>query len=229
MSMGHADSGQEKERADAGYRVLRELYVGDAAQAAAALRTIWSAGVRWVIAEKYTTMTPVDLAHLYHGPYDGVISRADIGEGDQYMSRLAAVGTQVYNDDEFSVFQLSPARVAAALAPSRGFSAADRSRVASLLATLADGTAAADRTRARDLAALGVRLITFELGALGASPRLVAYGRSMATPVVSVGVPDRRWRCQNLCTGRDLSAFASMGTVIHADPRFSVTVRLRAS
>jgi hypothetical protein len=230
LSPGHADSGAEPERTQLGYRLLRQVYTGTPAQAAAAIREMWAVGVRWVVVEKYTTFTPGDVKTLFAAPYNGLITGGDAGLQARYNSRLSAVGHEVANSSEYSVYRLDEAALFAATTPAPNPSPARRALVAEILKWLARGDLAAARLAGPQLARRGVQRVTLTMGTLGDTPQLTAYGPSIATaPVASVAITSGRWvsDCVIWCRHQpDTSALAGLGTVIHDDPRFSTIVRL---
>jgi hypothetical protein len=76
-------------------------------------------------------------------------------------------------------------------------------------------------------------MVTLSVGSLGATPRLLALGRSFAgADVVSLDVSSGRWRspCPAICRQvPDTTEMHSLGAVVHADPRFTTIVRLGAA
>ncbi|HWK16926.1 MAG TPA: hypothetical protein VNR66_05680 [Solirubrobacteraceae bacterium] len=86
------------------------------------------------------------------------------------------------------------------------------------------------RAEAPVLARDGVRLVTLSTGVLGAPPRLLAYGPTVAAgPLASVSVPGPRWvsDCIISCrTTPDVSVLGYLGNVAESDPLFTTIVRI---
>jgi hypothetical protein len=191
---------------------------------------LWRAGVRWVVADKFTSMAPPDQVHLYFGPYTGLIGPHDAAYNAQYLSRLSAVGEEVYDDNEFSVFKLDRARLLKATSQPASISQPDYPRIRVTLDSLQRGNAAANAAAATTLYHLGVRMVTLSVGQVSARSRIYAYGQSLGTQdVVSSPVKSGRWgtSCEGICPrDTDLSALEALGTVLHEDPLFSTIVAL---
>jgi hypothetical protein len=232
LGQGHADSGTEPQRAKTGYLVMRQLYEGSPASATAALRNLWAQGVHWVIVEKFTSFRAADLQTFFAAPYNGLISGADVVPMARYYSRLQTVGDSVYDDGEFTVFRLDPARFARGTQPSRALSGRTGAEVTRLLRRLTGAGRKTAATVAPELYRLGVRTVTLTLGALGVTPQITAYWASIAAPSPSVSVTSGRWvsTCVTACGGSypDTSVIDRLGVVVHRDPRFMTVVRLTA-
>jgi hypothetical protein len=229
LGQGHADSGAEAQRAEQGYALLRQVYLGSPAQASAAVTAMWRAGVRWVVVEKFTTFAPIDLNHLFAAPYNSLISGSDAPDIATYGARLAAIGEVVHDDGEFTVYKLGRARVARATTAPPSISPSARPQIAGILRKIAEGRYR-PRPDRQALFRLGVRLVTLTTGSLGAIPQLHAYGQSIRDPdAVATDITSGPWaqRCEAACppapNAPDLRA---LGPVIRDDPRFVIAVRL---
>jgi hypothetical protein len=230
MSMGHADSGQEPRLAESTYRVLREVYVGAPARASAALRQLWLAGVRWVVADKFNSMAPPDQVHLYFGPYTGLIGPRDAAYNAQYLSRLSSIGSEVYDDDEFTVFKLDKSRLLQSTSLPASIRQPDYARIRAMLGTLQRGNSATSAAVAPELYRLGVRLVTLSLGQVSSKAHIYAYGQSLGSPdAVSIPIDTgpRAVSCEGICTpDAGLSGFEALGNVLHEDAVFNTIVEL---
>lgn len=210
--------------------MLRAVDLGSPARSSAALHKMWAEGVRWVVVEKFTSLAPTDLRHAFSAPYNSLITRHDIPGLAGYIARLEAAGRQVHDDPEFTVFRLERPKLRRETRATTSIAPPARGRVKAILRELAHGDAATARQAAPRLYALGVRMVTLSVGALGATPQLSAYGASIRHRDVSIKVTSGRWRtrCLGICeAARDTAEMNSLGIVLHEDRRFTTTVALR--
>ncbi|MGA2928479.1 MAG: hypothetical protein ABSG43_21300, partial [Solirubrobacteraceae bacterium] len=179
---GHADSGAEPLRAEIGYELMHELYAANAWQSADALLHLWLDDVRWVVVEKSTSLRPADRHLFFYGPYSGLISRSDMALMARYYSRLAAVGTQVYDDEEYTVFKLDGQRLERAIDAPASIAPAVAARVGRILVGLVehDGQGAANASA--ELYRIGVRMVTVSVSAFGSVPHVYGFGQSLSAP-----------------------------------------------
>jgi hypothetical protein len=225
LSLGHADSGQEGERARAGYSLLHAVYSGTGAQATVALRRMWARGVRWVIVERYTSLAPPTLDDYYAGPYSSLVTRRDGRLASHYIARIASVAHVVKQTWEFTIFRLDGRALAMQSGAPASIASRDRPGVGRLLARLeARGPSAAQAVR-RGLLARGVHTVTVNVGWMRVAPRLSAYADSLSEGAgvhMHLGV-NRDGAC--VACGRVRDALGRLGTIRFADSRF-VVVRL---
>ncbi|MGO9975871.1 MAG: hypothetical protein ACLP01_24315 [Solirubrobacteraceae bacterium] len=227
---GHADSGAEPRRADIGYRLMHELYAGDDWQSADALLHLWLDGVRWVVVEKFTSLRPADRQLFFFGPYSGLVTRSDMALMARYYSRLAAAGTQVYDDNEYTVFKLDGRRLEQAINAPASIAPQAAGRIRNVLVGLAEHR---DQDVVRDgaeLYRLGVRIVTVSVGTFGSQPHIYGFGQSLSAPdMVSSAVTAPGLGCRAVCyRSRDLGWMARLGRVLHSDNRFMTVVALSA-
>ncbi len=231
FSKGHADSGTEQSQAEAGYDLLRRVYGGTGPQAAAALRRMWSMGVRWVVVEKFTNFDPPNQQQLFAAPYTSLITARDVNQMATYNSRLAAVGVQTYDDQEFTVYRLVKAKLLAATSAPPSLVAGSRTTIATALRGIALTRGRAAALSRQLLVRAGVATVTLSYGEFGSTPELTAYGRSIpADTPVRVPITGGRWQvnCVPLCNSSpSATTITSLGQVLHTDGRFSTIVRLR--
>jgi hypothetical protein len=231
FSKGHADSGTEQSQAESGYELLRRVYGGTGPQAAAALQRMWSLGVRWVVVEKFTNFDPPNQQQLFAAPYTSLITAGDVNQMATYNTRLAQVGVQTYNDQEFTVYRLVKTKLLAATSARPSLIPGSRSTIVTALRGLAltRGPAAA---LTRDLLVrTGVTTVTLSYGEFGSTPEITAYGRSIRNDrPVRLSVTGGRWQvnCVPLCNSSpSAGTITSLGRVVHTDGRFSTIVSLR--
>lgn len=225
---GHADSGAEPSRADIGYRLMHELYAGSAWQSADALLHLWLNGVRWVVVEKSTSLRPATRQQFFYGPYSGLITRSDMALMARYYSRLAAVGTQVYDDEEYTVFKLDGSRLERAIDAPSSISPAAAPRLRAILVGLVEHGGDGAVGASAELYRQGVRTVTVSVAAFGSVPRVYGFGTSLSAPdTISASVTARGLGCRAVCLGgRGLSWLAHLGRVVHSDNRYMTVVEL---
>jgi hypothetical protein len=225
---GHADSGAEPLRAGIGYGLMHELYADSAWRSADALLHLWLNGVRWVVVEKSTSLRPVDRGLFFYGPYSGLITRSDMALMARYYSRLGAVGTQVYDGEEYTVFKLDRRRLERAIDAPASITPAASARVRRTLVGLVehDGQGAAGASA--ELYRMGVRTVTVSVAAFGSIPRVYGFGQSLSAPdTVSAPVTARGLGCHAVCYGdRGLGWMVRLGHVLHSDSRYMTIVEL---
>jgi hypothetical protein len=231
FSKGHADSGTEQTQAEAGYELLRGVYRGTGPQAAAALRRMWALGVRWVVVEKFTDFDPGSQQQLFAAPYNSLITAPDVNRMATYNSRLAAVGVQTYDDQEFTVYRLVKRRLLSATNTGPSLAPNSHATIAAALRLLAR-TRGPAAPQVRDvLYQDGVRMVTLSYGEFGSRPQLTAYGRSLsADGAIRVPVNSGRWQvnCVPLCNSAPAArTITSLGRTLHSDGRFNTVVSVR--
>jgi hypothetical protein len=231
FSKGHADSGTEQTQAEAGYELLRQVYLGTGPQAAAALRRMWSLGVRWVVVEKFTNFDPPTQQQLFNAPYTSLITTADVNQMAVYNTRLTEVGVQTYDDQEFTVYRLVKARLMSATLAPPSLSPGDRATIVTALHMLTLTRRPALSAVRDALYQAGVRTVTLSYGEFGSTPELSAYGESLGGDApVQVPVTNGRWQvnCVPLCnSATSARTITSLGRVLHTDGRFSTIVSLQ--
>jgi hypothetical protein len=227
---GHADSGAEPARSDIGYRLMHQVYAGGAYAAGDALLHLWHAGVRWVVAEKSTSLRAADRHLFFFGPYSALIDHSDMALMARYFSRLSQAGTPVYDDAEYTVFRLDGSRLRRAVDAPRSITPVDRSAVGATLRTLVGHHGAGAVAAAAELYRRGVRVVTLSLGAFGSQPHIYALGQSLSAPdMVTVAVSARGLGCHAICySHRGIGWMSRLGQVVHRDSRFMTVVALRA-
>ena len=225
---GHADSGAELERAQIGYRLMHELYAGGDWASADALLHLWLNRVRWVVVEKSTSLRPDDRSLFFYGPYSGLITRSDMALMARYYSRLAAAGTQVYDDEEYTVFKLDGRRLERAIDAPASIAPAASAGVRRILVGLVEHGGQGAAGAAAELYRMGVRTVTVSVAALGSLPHVYAFGQSLSAPdMVLAPVTARGLGCHSVCYGdRGLGWMARLGHVVHSDNRYMTTVEL---
>jgi hypothetical protein len=229
VGKGHADSGTEPQQASTGYTLMHELYAGGQRQAAAALRRMWHRGVRWVVVEAYTTLSPPTQQALFSAPYNGLITGRDITTLARYDARLLAVGRQTFQNGEYTVFRLGRQRLLSATDAAPAFSARQRHGIERALRTLASGDLRTARPESKALYRLGVRSVALSYGDLGSTPALLAFGRSLSNGEVVLPVTSGRWvvGCLPQCyTAPSSSEIERLGRLLHTDGRFATIVAL---
>jgi hypothetical protein len=223
VGLGHADSGAESARAESGYDLIRQVYVGSPASATSSIRLLWKKGVRWVVVEKFTSFQPVDLKHFYAAPYSALVSAADVDLAARYNSRLSAAANVVADDGEFTIYRLDPARLATATAPTRPFAPSIRRRISTTLQDLEWAGPSAIHADAARLRSLGVRMVTMNVGWMGSTPEITAYRSSIASDDgVAITIPRRGAQtCERTCA-RARTSVRTLGATQLADTRFVI-------
>ena len=225
---GHADSGAEGERAELGYSLMHQLYAGDAWHSADALLHLWQYGVRWVVVEKSTSLRPSNRHLFFFGPYSGLITRSDMALMARYYSRLAAAGTPVYDDDEYTVFKLDGRRLEGAVNAPASIAASNAGQVRDILLGLAERGGQGAAAAAATLYRLGVRVVTVSVGTFGSEPHIYGFGQSLSAPdMIASAVTAPGLGCRAVCyRDRGLGWMARLGRVVHSDNRFMTIVEL---
>jgi hypothetical protein len=231
LSQGHADSGRELKDAEAGYLVMHRLFAGDGEVALGAFEQLARRGVRYVVAEKFTTMTPANLVDFYFEPYESLVSREDLPLLARYYSRLLEAGHVVYDDNEYTVFHLEPTREAH-YEDSAPLGEAYRAAISVILSRVPYGDEVAAAGAAAELRSLGVARVTLTLGEIGGPPHLEAYAAGLRTEPFALAVPAPTASCEDACLGTEgiaeVEGFgsASRGEGFYEDSRFIYSATL---
>jgi hypothetical protein len=226
---GHADSGAEPERADIGYGLMHELYDADAWHSADALLHLWLSGVRWVVVEKSTSLRPANRHLFFYGPYSGLITRSDTALMARYYTRLSEVGAQVYDDEEYTVFELNRSRLDQAVNAPPSIAPSHAGEIRRILVGLVEHRGLGSQAAEARLYRLGVRIVTVSVAALGSTPHVYGLGQSLSAPdMVAAEVKAPGLGCREVCyRDRGLGWMASLGRVVHSDNRFMTIAMLR--
>jgi hypothetical protein len=109
LDKGHASSRDELARAEAGYQLLRRLYVGDRDWWAAA-QQMWRRGVRYVVVEKQTTLEPRTLSE-FTWETSMLRTQADRRALSRYFYANNRIGKLIYDSRDYAVYRLDPGKL----------------------------------------------------------------------------------------------------------------------
>ena len=104
VTKAHVNSREELRASARGYELLHQYYMGPRWWAAA--RAMWRLGVRYIVVDKSTSLTPPTLVAFSTGPTPLIQNRAERRLLGVYFYRNNRIGTVVYDSDEYAVYAL---------------------------------------------------------------------------------------------------------------------------
>jgi hypothetical protein len=110
VTKGHVGSQAELDASTRGYALLHAFYVAPDTNWWPTALALWSAGVRYVLVDKLTSLAPATLEQFSTGPTPLVRTAADARTLGRMHWRLKRVGVLVHDDPEYSLYRLLPSR-----------------------------------------------------------------------------------------------------------------------
>jgi hypothetical protein len=107
----HAESQSELDASSEGYDLLHAFYVAPDDNWWGTAKSLWNAGVRFVLLEKRTSLAPPNLTVFSTGPTPLVRTKADSAMLGRMFWRLGRIGSVVHDEREFVVYELDATKL----------------------------------------------------------------------------------------------------------------------
>jgi hypothetical protein len=107
VTKAHVGSQAELNASSHGYALLHSFYVAPDTNWWPSAQALWSAGVRYVLVDKLTSLAPPTLERFSTGPTPLVRTSGDARMLGRLHWRLRRVGVLVYNDPTYALYRLA--------------------------------------------------------------------------------------------------------------------------